>query len=118
MSDALYRLGQDLLDAAQGPLQFRVLMQAVVAIGFGVQDARTGPAGQDRSVWASLGKVLLAVLAMDVACQAIVLGFGGVGQGLAIALVAALPLYLGVRRGLGWLARRRADGRALGPPAG
>lgn len=121
MNDALFRFGQEILDAAQGPLQFRVLMQAVVAVGLGVQDARRQPPHDERRVWPSIGKVLLAVVVMDVLCQAIVLGFGAMEQGLAVAVVVALPLYLVARGGLAWGKRgwrRRADRRVLGPPAG
>jgi hypothetical protein len=107
MSDALYRFGHDLIEAAQGPLQFRVLMQAVVAIGFGSRDGmRDARRAQPPHVGTSLWKVLLAVLAMDVACQGIVLGFGAFELGLAIALLAALPLYLAARGVVGWLALR------------
>jgi hypothetical protein len=121
MSDALYRLGHDLIEAAQGPLQFRVLMQVVVAIAFGsrdgVGDARRAqlPPYDDealrrqavvRDVWASSWKVLLVVLLMDVACQAIVLGFSALELGFAIALLVALPLYLATRGGVAWLALR------------
>jgi hypothetical protein len=109
------RLAQNLIDRFSGPMNFRFILQPVMASIFaivaGLKDAKAGKApyfwslltGQARRVdsikegWKSLGKVIIVALVLDLAYQIIVLHFVYPGEAIIVAFVVVIAPYLIVR---------------------
>ena len=89
MGDIFIRLWHNLMDRITGPMNFRLIMQPLVAAGFaiwsGVKDARAGrpaflwtvvtdPAQRSallRSAWKDVGKVFMLAVVLDAIYQLI-----------------------------------------------
>lgn len=115
MEDQLARVGEDLLARVSGPLHLRLFIQPAVALFFGIRDglrdARHGSPAyfwaifSDRSHrralvregWASVGKVFLFALALDVVFQLAVLRTVYPGEALVVGLLLTVLPYLLLR---------------------
>jgi hypothetical protein len=111
------RLAQNLIDRISGPMNFRFILQPVMAAIFaiiaGLKDAKAGKppyfwsllTGRARRVdrikdgWKSVGKVILVALVLDIAYQIIVLRFVYPAEAIIIAFVVVIAPYL-ILRGL------------------
>ena len=125
------RIGDNLMARVTGPLQFRLLLQPLVAILFavraGLADARTGkppylwgllshPAQRRVMLdqgWKSIWRVFVLAVVLDAVYQFIVDRFVYPGEALLVAVLLALVPYLTVR-GLVTRAAQRGRG-ARGP---
>lgn len=112
MEELWSRLMEQLLGRAEGPMNFRLLMQPIMAIALaakdGVADAKsekhpyfwslfTHPetrAVQIREGWKSIGKVAVAAIILDIVYQFIAFHRMTPGHGLIIALILAILPYL------------------------
>jgi hypothetical protein len=117
---------EHLIDRITGPLHFRMLLQPLMALIYGVvdglKDARIGkppyfwalfsnPTHRREIVkdgWKSIGKVFLLALILDVGYQVAVLHFVYPGEAIIVATALAILPYLFIRgpvtriaRGLG-----------------
>ena len=117
MDDIWMRIVENMTDRVSGPLQFRLLLQpvmaAIFAIRSGLLDARTGKppyfwalasspehrADMLKDGWKSVGKVFVLALALDVVYQVIVQRFVYPGEAIVVASVLAILPYL-ILRGL------------------
>lgn len=115
MNDIWMRIAENMADRVSGPLQFRLLLQpimaAVFAIRSGLLDARTGKppyfwalathpehrSDMLKDGWKSVGKVFLLALLLDVVYQIIVLRFVYPGEAIIVAFVLAIVPYLLLR---------------------
>jgi hypothetical protein len=110
------RVVQNLIDRITGPMNFRFILQPVMAsvcaIIAGLRDAKAGRPpyfwnlikGQNRQAnikegWKSVGKVIIVALALDIIYQVIVLHFLYPGEAVIIASVIVILPYL-ILRGL------------------
>jgi hypothetical protein len=110
------RGAQNLIDRVSGPMNFRFILQPVMASIFaiiaGLKDAKAGrppyfwgliAGGAHRADikdgWKSVGKVIIVALALDVVYQVIVLRFVYPGEALIVAFVVVIVPYL-ILRGL------------------
>jgi hypothetical protein len=109
------RVAQNLIDRISGPMNFRFILQPVMASIFaivaGLKDAKAGKppyfwsllTGRARRVdsikdgWKSLGKVIIVALVLDLAYQIIVLRFVYPGEAIIVAFVVVIAPYLIVR---------------------
>ena len=117
MDDIWMRIVENMTDRVSGPLQFRLLLQpvmaAIFAIRSGLLDARTGKppyfwalasspehrADMLKDGWKSVGKVFVLALALDVVYQVIVQRFVYPGEAIIVAFALAILPYL-ILRGL------------------
>ena len=115
MDDFLIRVWNDSVGRLHGPLQFRLLMQpmmaSVLAVRAGVRDARAGrrpyvwalvfdPASRGenlRSGWRDVGVVFLVAAIIDVVYQLLALGWVYPGETLIVAFLLADVPYLVLR---------------------
>ena len=116
LPEFLSRHWEMLVGRLQGPLNFRFIMQPLVAvilaIRVGVRDAREGrppylfwPFFTDsarraelvRLAWADIGKVFIVAFTLDVVYEVIVYRWIYPGQALIVALSLAVIPYLLVR---------------------
>jgi hypothetical protein len=134
MQDIFTRFSQDLIGRLTGPLSFRFILQPVMstifAIRDGVQDAREGkPAylwslftdpshrrAQLREMWASVGRVALFALAMDLIYQIIVFHEVYLGEALVTSIVLAIVPYVLLRGPVNRIARHWMRGRIASRP--
>ena len=111
------RVAQNLIDRSTGPMNFRFLLQPVMASIFaiiaGLKDAKAGKppyfwsllTGRTRRIdkikdgWKSVGKVIVVALALDIAYQIIVLRFVYPGEVIIVASIVVIAPYL-ILRGL------------------
>jgi hypothetical protein len=111
------RGAQNLIDRTDGPMNFRFILQPVMAAVFaiiaGLKDARAGKppyfwsliAGKAHRVdrikdgWKSVGKVIIVALILDIAYQIIVLKFIYPGEAVIVAFIVVIAPYL-ILRGL------------------
>jgi hypothetical protein len=110
------RVVQNLIDRISGPMNFRFILQPVMASVFaiiaGLRDARASKPpyfwnlikGQNRRVdikkgWKSVGKVIIVALALDIIYQVIVLRFVYPGEAVIVAFAVVIVPYL-ILRGL------------------
>ena len=109
------RVAQNLIDRISGPMNFRFILQPVMASIFaivaGLKDAKAGKppyfwsllTGRTRRAdsikdgWKSLGKVIIVALVLDLAYQIIVLRFVYPGEAIIVAFVVVIAPYLIVR---------------------
>jgi hypothetical protein len=110
------RVVQNLIDRISGPMNFRFILQPVMASVFaiiaGLRDAKARKPpyfwslikSQNRRVdikvgWKSVGKVIIVALALDIIYQVIVLRFVYPGEAVIVAFVVVIAPYL-ILRGL------------------
>jgi len=127
MDDVLMRIIENMLGRIDGPMQFRVYLQPVMASIFaitsGLADAKAGKVPYFwnllsdaehrieivRDGWKSVGKVFILALVLDVVYQFIVLRFVYPGEAIIAALILAIIPYI-ILRGLTTRLARLADG--------
>ena len=133
MDDTLMRIANDLAARVSGPMKFRLVLQPLMAAFFairsGLADARAGKppyfwslvsdpahrADRIKDGWASVGRVFVLAVALDVVYQIIVSRFVYVGEAIIVAFILAIAPYLILRGLVTRLAdakdvRRRHDG--------
>jgi hypothetical protein len=111
------RVVQNLIDRVAGPMNFRFILQpvmaSILAIIAGLKDAKAGKSpyfwslmtGRARRVdrvkdgWKSVGKLIVVALALDIAYQVIVLHFVYPGEAIIVAFIVVIAPYL-ILRGL------------------
>jgi hypothetical protein len=111
------RFVQNLIDRISGPMNFRFILQPVMASIFGIiaglRDARVGNppylwsllTGRARrgdwikDGWKSVGKVVAVALVLDIAYQIIVLRFFYPAEAIIVAFVVVIAPYM-ILRGL------------------
>ncbi len=124
MDDIWMRIVENMTDRVSGPLQFRLLLQpvmaAIFAIRSGLLDARTGKppyfwalasspehrADMLKDGWKSVGKVFVLALALDVVYQVIVQRFVYPGEAIIVAFTLAILPYLILRGVVTRIARK------------
>ncbi len=124
MDDIWMRIVENMTNRVSGPLQFRLLLQpvmaAIFAIRSGLLDARTGKppyfwalaSSPEHRVdmlkdgWKSVGKVFVLALVLDVVYQVIVLRFVYPGEAIIVAFVLAILPYLILRGVVTRIARK------------
>jgi len=117
MHDIWMRIVENLADRLTGPMQFRIVLQPIMAAIFavlsGLKDARAGKAPYFWSLitdptqradmikdgWKSVGKVFIFAVVLDVAYQVYVLRFVYPGEAIIVAFFLAIVPYL-ILRGL------------------
>jgi hypothetical protein len=126
VADVITRMLENLVGRVTGPMQFRLILQPLMATIFavraGVHDARSGRAAYLWSIfttpghrrerlregWKDVGRVFLLAIVIDVVYQIVELRWVYPGETLIVAVILAFLPYLLVRG----LATRTA--RALG----
>jgi hypothetical protein len=111
------RIAQNLTDRLVGPMNFRFILQPLMASTFaiiaGLRDARAGRppyfwsliTGRAHRIdrlkdgWKSVGKAIVIALVLDVAYQIIILRFLYPGEAIIVAFVVVIVPYL-ILRGL------------------
>ena len=134
MQDMFTRFSQNLIGRLTGPLNLRFILQPVMstifAIRDGVQDAREGKPAflwslftdplhrreRLREMWASVGRVALISLAMDVVYQIIVFRAVYLGEALVTSIVLAIVPYILLRGPVNRIARHWMRGRMESRP--
>ena len=124
MDDIWMRIVENMTNRVSGPLQFRLLLQpvmaAIFAIRSGLLDARTGKppyfwalaSSPEHRVdmlkdgWKSVGKIFVLALVLDVVYQVIVLRFVYPGEAIIVAFVLAILPYLILRGVVTRIARK------------
>ncbi len=125
MDDTLTRIFENMVGRISGPMHFRLLMQPLIAIIFGLRDGRmdacegrppyfwsilTDPGHRRdliRSAWKSIGKVCVIAVLLDAIYQGIQLRWFYLGEALAVAFVLAIVPYLLLRGAVNRLASRK-----------
>lgn len=128
MEDTLQRIWVDLIGRFSGPLTLRLYLQpamaALLAIRDGMKDARNGEPPflwtllMDRArrrariidALKSIGKVIVAAIALDLVYELIVFRSLRLVETLDVAIVLAVLPYMLVRGAVNRLARRRIPG--------
>ena len=124
MDDMWIRIADDLVARVSGPMRFRLVLQPMMAAFFairsGLADARAGKppyfwslvsdpahrADRIKDGWASVGRVFVLAVALDVVYQIIVSRFVYVGEAIIVAFILAIAPYLILRGLVTRLARR------------
>jgi hypothetical protein len=119
------RIAQNLIDRVAGPLNFRFILQPVIASIFaiiaGLRDAGAGNPPYFWSLmssrahrgdtlkdgWKSVGKVIVVALVLDFIYQVMVLRFVYPGEAIVIAFIVVIAPYLVVRGLVTRIARRK-----------
>jgi hypothetical protein len=109
------RAVQHLIDRVAGPMNFRFILQPVIAsilgIFAGLKDAKAGEppyfwslvTGRSHRIdwikegWKSVGKVIIVALALDIAYQVIVLQFVYPVEAVIVVFIVVIGPYLIVR---------------------
>jgi hypothetical protein len=125
MDDIWSRIVGNLTDRVQGPMNFRLILQPVVASIFGIlsglKDAKTrrspylwtllvNPAHRGdmlRDGWKNIAKVFFVALILDVIYQMIVSRFVYSGEALIVGFVLTIAPYIIVRSLVNRLAGRK-----------
>ncbi len=125
MEEIWTRLVQDMIDRVSGPMNFRLVMQPLMATIFAVRDG-LGDAKHGRqpyfwsllrgvknrgdlirSGWKSIGKVFVLALILDAVYQFIVSRYVYPGEAIIVAFLLAVVPYPAVRGLVARLARKR-----------
>jgi hypothetical protein len=111
------RVARNLIDRISGPMNFRFILQPVMASIFaivaGLKDAKAGKppyfwsllTGRARRIdrikdgWKSVSKVIIVALVLDIAYQTIVLRFVYPAEAIIVAFIVVIAPYL-ILRGL------------------
>jgi len=125
MHDIWMRIVENLADRLTGPMQFRLVLQPIMAAIFavlsGLKDARAGKAPYFWSLitdpthrtdmikdgWKSVGNVFIFAVVLDVAYQVYVLRFVYPGEAIIVAFFLAIVPYLILRGLVNRLARNK-----------
>ena len=125
MHDIWMRIVENLADRLTGPMQFRIVLQPIMAAIFavlsGLKDARGGKAPYFWSLitdpthrtdmikdgWKSVGNVFIFAVVLDVAYQVYVLRFVYPGEAIIVAFFLAIVPYLILRGLVNRLARNK-----------
>ena len=125
MDDIWPRMAGNLADRLQGPLNFRFVLQPVVAsllaILSGLRDAKahrppylwalvsnpTHRGGMVKDAWKSVGKVFIVALFLDLAYQVLVFHFVYSGEALIVGFVLTIVPYLALRGLVNRFARKK-----------
>jgi hypothetical protein len=125
MDDAWMRIVGNMTDRVSGPMQFRFVLQPVMASIFailsGLKDAKARKppyfwgiinypdqrAAMLKDGWKSIGKVFILALVLDVAYQIIELHYIYADEALIVGLVLAIAPYLVLRGLVNRLASRK-----------
>jgi hypothetical protein len=125
VDDIWTRLVADMADRVTGPMNFRLVLQpvmaAIFAIRSGLADARNGKAAYFWALfsdpahraemltdgWKSVGRVFVLALILDVVYQIIAMRFVYPGEALITAVLLAIVPYLLVRGVVTRVARKR-----------
>ena len=115
MEDLFSRIIENLVGRVSGPMQFRLILQpvmaAIFAIRSGLKDAKeerpaylwamfTNPAHRVdlmRDGWKSVGRVFIFAIVMDAIYQFVVIRWFYPGEALLVAAILALIPYLLIR---------------------
>lgn len=110
MQDAWIRFWSDMVARTTGPMWFRLVLQPLVAMFFGVRaglrDASIVANGAERpgyrgvmfrQAWADLGKVALVAIVLDVIVQLLVLGTVYPGETLFVVFAIVVVPYQIIR---------------------
>lgn len=115
MEDIITRFFENLVGRVHGPMQFRIILQPVVAVIFavldGLKDAREGRApylwalftnpGHRRYLvkngWKSVGKIFIIAFILDAVYQIIYLRWFYPGEALVVAFFLAIIPYVLLR---------------------
>jgi hypothetical protein len=115
MDEILTRFMENIVGRVHGPMNFRLLLQPLMATIFafrdGRKDAREGKPAYGwalftnpehrrdmlRDGWKSVGKIFIVALALDAVYQFIALKWFYPGEAVVIALILALVPYLLLR---------------------
>jgi len=124
MEGLFSRIIEDLVGRVSGPMQFRLILQpvmaAVFAIRSGLKDAKaskppyfwalfTNPdsrADMVRDGWKSVGRVFILAIALDAIYQFIVFRWFYPGEALLVSAILALIPYLLIRGPVTRIARK------------
>ena len=127
MEHFLARIWETMCARVSGPLRFRLVLQPLMAVFFGVlgglKDARagkppyfwalfTGAEGREQLLkegWKSVGKVFILAVVLDVIYQWIVQRWIYPGETILVAVILAIVPYLLVRGPVNRIARRTHD---------
>jgi hypothetical protein len=111
------RVVQNLIDRVAGPMNFRFILQPIMASIFaiiaGVRDAKAGKppyfwslmtdgrrrVDRIKDGWKSVGKVVVVALVLDIAYQIFMLHFIYPGEAIIVAFIVVIAPYL-ILRGL------------------
>jgi hypothetical protein len=125
MEDILARFFENLVGRVSGPMQFRLILQPLMAIIFAIRDgrndARSGRAPYSwqlftdpehrreliRSGWKSVAKVFIMAIIIDAVYQYIQLSFFYPVEALMTAFILAIIPYLLLRGPVNRLMRRK-----------
>ena len=115
MEDILTRIFENLTGRVSGPMQFRLVLQPLMAIIFAVKDGmKDAREGQPAYFWAlftntgyrrshlqsglkSVGKIFVLAIILDAVYQYIELSWFYPGEALVVALILAIIPYLALR---------------------
>ncbi len=130
MDDLFSRLFHDLIARLSGPMQFRLVLQPVMALIFavrdGLKDARLGKPpyfwalftdkthrkDMLKDGWKSVGRVFLLGIVMDAIYQFIALKTFYPGEALIVAFILAIIPYLLIRGPLSRIVKRKPKNAA------
>ena len=133
MDDFWLRVVEDMMARVSGPMNFRLVLQPLIAVIFGVRaglaDAKGGkppyfwalvtdPTHRTdmlKDGWQSVGKVFALALILDIVYQILVGRFVYPGETIIVALLLAVLPYLLLRGLVSELVRRIADRSSVGP---
>jgi hypothetical protein len=120
MEDAWIRFWSDMVARTSGPMWFRLVLQPLVAVFFGVRAGlRDASIVTDRverrdyrglmfhQAWTDLGKVTLVALVLDVIVQVLVLGTVYPGETLFVVFAIVVVPYQIIRSVVARLPRGR-----------
>jgi len=125
MEEFLTRFMENIVGRVHGPMNFRMVLQPLMAVLFawrdGRQDARDGKAAFGWALatdpshrrdllqngWKSVGKIFIIALVLDAVYQYITVKFFYPGEALFVAVALALVPYLLLRGPINRVLRRR-----------
>ena len=125
MEEFLTRFTENIVGRVHGPMNFRMVLQPLMAVLFawrdGRQDARDGKAAFGWALatdpshrrdllqngWKSVGKIFIIALVLDAVYQYITVKFFYPGEALFVAVALALVPYLLLRGPINRVLRRR-----------
>jgi len=115
MDDILTRFTENLVGRLHGPMNFRLILQPLMATLFafrdGMKDGRAGAPpyfwalftdpshrrGMLKTGWKSVGKIFILALILDAIYQVIVVRWFYPGEAIVVAIILALVPYLLLR---------------------
>jgi hypothetical protein len=125
MEDLVTRFFENLVGRVHGPMNFRLILQPLMAVIFAIRDGRkdaregrvpyfwslfTEPLHrreQLRHGWKSVGKIFIVAIILDAVYQFIVVRWFYPGEAVAVALILAIIPYVLLRGPANRLSRGR-----------